>query len=117
MIAPERLRYKTALVDWQAEILPTFHVIAELPPALPEDALRVALRDWAARIDRYYLGRDWASRCPQRERMAGVLFFERGKRRQWHHAHLAVRPPQGASWLHFLLKAALWFRPDSNPMF
>jgi hypothetical protein len=116
MNRPERLRYKAALVRWLELIQPSFHVVAELPPAFPRSALLRAIRDWAARIDRYYLGRKWA-KCSSAERMSGVLFFEKGKRRQWHHAHLALRPPSRATDFHFQLNAERWFCRHPDPLF
>ncbi|BCG98794.1 hypothetical protein MesoLj131b_07940 [Mesorhizobium sp. 131-2-5] len=87
--------------------LPLFHVVAMLPPGGTRAGLEECLRAWAARVDRFYLGRRWHSR-PDR-RMSGLAFFET---RPEPHGHLIVRPPLEASPEHFEKTVPLWFRPD-----
>lgn len=113
MINRDRHAYKSALIETFATISgPAFHVTAELPPTSSRASLEDCLRGWGARIDRFYLGRNWQSR-PER-RMQGVVFFEQ---RPYHHAHMIVRPPRGASPLHFLLNARFWFLPHPEKAF
>lgn len=113
----DRVRYRDALVDMIVEMGVSIHAVAELPPGSPESALAADLKQWAARIDRRYLGRSWASRCPITERMSGVFFFEKGKRAGFPHAHLALRPPKGVSAIRFLHDARWFFMPHPVRMF
>jgi hypothetical protein len=92
---------------------PHFHVTAMLPPESSLAALEDRLRGWAARIDRCYLGRNWAKPPYVDRRMRGVVFFERSPH---HHAHLVVNPPESASRLHFLLNARFWFERHPEPL-
>jgi hypothetical protein len=103
----DRLIYKDALVIELARARTwTFHCTAILPPAAARDVLEDRLRAWVARIDRFYLGRNWAKPQYADRRMEGVVFFER---RPHNHAHLVLRPPADASPLHFELNARFWF--------
>jgi hypothetical protein len=110
----ERLIYRTALAELFAGAPgPLFHVTAMLPPGASREMLEDRLRAWAARIDRCYLGRNWAKPPYLNRRMRGVVFFERSPH---HHAHLVVTPPEGASRLHFLLNARFWFERHREPL-
>ena len=111
----ERLRYKAGLVEALVEMAPRFHLVAELPPGVPQSALKEALRNWAARIDRRYLGRRWSKACRVTERMAGMIFFETGRAGGHRHAHLLVRPPLGADESHFFDTARYSFHPHPDP--
>lgn len=107
MTREQRERYKSALVETISRLRrPLFHVTAMLAPNSTCPALEDALVGWAARVDRFYLGRSWhKSEC----RMAGLAFFELYPDI---HGHLVVAPPSKASALHFLLNAQFWFAPD-----
>lgn len=108
-LPPPRRLYKAALIDLVAHLrAPLFHVTAMLPPGSSQPGLEGALSGWAARVDRFYLGRNW-----QRSdgRMDGLAFFERYPD---HHAHLVVCPPEGAEGSHFLANAGYWFAPDPH---
>lgn len=85
-----------------------FNITATLPPDWSRESLEYEIRGWAARINRFYLGRHWAKPDLTKSHMDGIVFFERFP--CWH-AHMMLLPPVGASWLHFQLKAALFFRP------
>lgn len=111
MIYSERLRCKQALIDTLVAAGVRHHVVAELPPGATEIGILTTLRHWAARVDRYYLGRNWAKRCRTAERLVGAVFLERGKVAGLPHAHLVVRPPADAHDLHFVWNAPFWFAP------
>jgi len=111
----ERLKCKQALVSLLVEAKAEFHIVAELPPGVPGSALLPALRGWAARVDRHYLGRNWWKCCPTTERLRGAIFLEIGKNAGLPHAHLIVCIPTGASELHFSLTAQFWFAPHPTP--
>ena len=110
----ERIRRKNALVEALMRQAGEFHVVAELPLAASRSALEDAVRGWDARVNRHYLGRSWAAPHRAGERMTGVVFFEGGE--AFPHAHLVVRPPAGASRLHFELTAPFWFQPAPDPL-
>lgn len=111
--AVRRTAYRNALVQMLAASGERcFHVTAELPPDTSRAMLAECLREWAARVDRFYLGRNWA-KCDHQKRMKGVVFFET---RPYHHAHLVVTPPEGAGPLHFMLYAQFWFAPQEEPL-
>ena len=90
-------------------------IVAQLPPVAGRAALESVLHGWVARVDRYYLGRDWASPRHKHMRMKGVVVFE--NRGGYLHAHMVVRPPAKASLFHFQMHAPLLFsRPSCNLM-
>lgn len=98
-------RYREALAEtFAAGSRWPFHVTIELHPRASRQMLVEAVRFWVARVDRFYLGRNWV-RLGDR-RMDGVVFFEK---RPHHHAHMILRPPVGASHLHFLLNGRFFF--------
>lgn len=102
--------YKEALIEALSERRWAFHITAELPPEAIPATLERLIRDWAARVDHFYLGRNWSRR--EDRRMRGVVFFET---RPHPHAHMIVIPPMGASPFHFLLHARLWFVRHEAP--
>lgn len=102
-----RQSYKRALVEMLADMPGlAFNVTAELHPGASRQEVEAALRGWVARVNRYYLGRNWLQK-PDKA-ITGVVFFED---RPSHHAHAVVAPPVGASFLHFELYAPFWFEP------
>ena len=98
---------KPALVETWAALKGTHHIVAELPPVAGRAALENAIHGWVARVDRYYLGRDWAAPRLKHLRMKGIVVFE--NRGGYLHAHLVVRPPAKASLFHFQMHAPMWF--------
>jgi len=107
----ERLLCKQALIDMLVAAEVRHHIVAELPPGATEVGILATLRHWAARVDRHYLGRNWAQRCRMTERLAGAVFLERGKVAGLPHAHMVVRPPVTANDLHFVWNVPFWFAP------
>jgi hypothetical protein len=105
----ERRSIVDVLAGMFAEERAVFHVTAMLPPSSSRQSLERCLRGWAARVDRFYLGRNW-SRHHER-RMKGVVFFES---HPYVHAHMVVVPPVGANPRHFNSNAGYWFErhPD-----
>jgi len=91
------------------------HIVAELHPGGSESGLLASLRHWAARVDRYYLGRKWAKRCALSERLSGAVFLERGRKAGLPHAHIVARQPIGPHDLHFIWNAPFWFAPSPIP--
>lgn len=83
---------------------PLVAVTAMLPPGASRPALEAAFRNWAARIDRAYLGRNWHRKRDLR--MDGMVFFET---RPGNHIHAIIRPPVGADIGHFIAYGASWF--------
>lgn len=106
---PQRFSLKNALAEWLATENFSFHVVAELPPPATRATLNDALYAWAARVNRYYLGRNWASPHLKQSRMSGIIFYE--GRGGYLHAHLLVRLPEKAWPIHFQLHARYWFQP------
>lgn len=100
-MSTDRLRYKEALVETFVHGGEAFHIVAELPPGAPRSALEDALYHWIARVNRWFLGRNWHLPHNRVSRMKGVVFFEKGKVAGHHHAHLVVSPPKGVAWFTF----------------
>jgi hypothetical protein len=86
--------YKKQLVAALASLFPSphglFHVTAELPPGATRAALDRAIRTWLARVDRHYLGRNWASPHLKSLRTDGVIFYEANGGNL--HAHMVIKP-------------------------
>jgi hypothetical protein len=83
-----------------------YHITAMLHPSASEASLENALRGWFARVDHFYLGRNW-SRAGD-DRADGIVFFET---RPHVHAHIVMRPPKGSSGFHFQQNAGFFFVP------
>ncbi|UVK55848.1 hypothetical protein DBIPINDM_002411 [Mesorhizobium sp. AR02] len=102
-----RQLYKQGLVELVAGMPGlAFNVTAGLHPGASRTEVEAALRGWVARVNRYYLGRNWL-RQPSKG-TSGIVFFED---RPHNHAHAIVAPPLGASFLHFELYGRFWFEP------
>jgi hypothetical protein len=115
MLTPqiEPHRYKHALVETLMRQRGEFHVVAQLAPPAPCRALEDALYAWVGRINRHYIGRNWTAPHRAEDRMNGGVFFEESG---GFHAHMVVRPPVGASGIHFLMNAPFWFQPYREPL-
>jgi hypothetical protein len=100
---------RRALYQWVSTLGGTCHVTAMLAPGTSMFALEDRLREWANRVNRYFLGSRWWKPHHKNNRMAGVIFFELGDG-GWH-AHMILKPPNGVSPLKFLMRAPCWFRP------
>ncbi len=111
MNTPERLKYKAALVEWIVSQRPSVHAVVAVPPSKERDSLTMSIRRWIARVDRFYLGRNWAKKCRSTVRTSGVVFFESGRATEWPHAHMLIRPPAVISGLRFVLDARHLFAP------
>jgi len=105
MSITDRNDLRAGLVETLKGFDAQFHIVAEIAPQRPRAALEDALYQWAARVDRLYLGRKWQA-SPRR--MRGAVFFER---RPYWHAHMLVAPPVGVHPVNFHLNVASLFRP------
>jgi hypothetical protein len=110
-------RYKEALVEALVCEGESFHIVAELPPGAPRAALEDALYQWVARVNRYFLGRNWCKPHNHVRQMKGVVFFETGRVGGHHHAHLVVTPPKGVPWFIFAPHARFLFQLHPEPCF
>ena len=104
----ELRRMKPALVEFLAEQRFDFHIVAELSPSAPRSVLEDAIYGWVARVNRRFLGRGWSAPHRRHQRMRGVAFFETNG--GYHHAHMLVGPPAGASLLRFEMCARYFFQ-------
>lgn len=109
-----RRQRKEVFAAWTAENWGTCDVIAELPSGQSRAELENAVYQWAARVNRRYLGRNWFKPEYATLRLTGVAHFEEGLG-GWH-AHLLLNPPKGIDPLKFVQETPyVWSsrpRPD-----
>ena len=108
-------RLRLALAEMIGQGQPTHHVTATLRPGRSKLVLENTLYEWFNRVNRLYVGRNWARKERQAEQMWGFVFFENGRGNDNPHAHLLLRPPMPANPLHFQTHAPFIFtgKPSS----